>query len=66
MPPEKQTLLDAIPVTGRIPYEELHRQLQSTGQQASLAHFHQMRRTKEIVAEIDPTDRKLYVSRVAG
>lgn len=66
MPPEKQALIDAIPATGRILYEALYQQLQSTGQQASLAHFHAMRRTKEITAEIDPADKKLYVSRATA
>jgi len=61
---QQQALVNAIPATGRIAYEELERNLRSQGKSLVLQEFHPMRRKKLINAVVDPADNKLYVSRV--
>ena len=64
---EKQTLFDAVPVTGEIEYGELRKALINADQQRHLAQFHDMRRAGELAIRLEPDAEagtlKMFVSR---
>jgi hypothetical protein len=64
--PERQKLIDALPTTGRISYDEMRTKLLSTGQAKAVNRFHDMRRDGSVKAEIvnnpDGT-QTLFISR---
>lgn len=64
--PARQALIDALPTSGRVTYEELRVKLLSAGQVKALNRIHEMRRDGQIKAEVETgADGQpvLYVSR---
>lgn len=50
--PERQKLIDALPTTGKMVYEELRNKLLSTGNVKAVSRFHDMRRDGSVKAEL--------------
>lgn len=50
--PERQKLIDALPTTGKLSYDELRNKLLSTGNVKAVNRFHDMRRDGSVKVEI--------------
>jgi len=62
----KQQVLDAVPATGEVVYDDLRQNLIMSGNQKALGQFHSMRRAGELAVRLNREDGKLYVARPAG
>jgi hypothetical protein len=68
-PEEARTVLvDAVPATGEILYDDLYNNLLVAGERKAIAEFHAMRRSGQLATRIERTDNgaQLYVSRAAA
>jgi hypothetical protein len=59
----KQVVLNALPASGEVEYEEFYNSLQAAGERVAVRNFHNLRKAGDVVARVDPTTGKLYVSR---
>ena len=60
-------LVDAVPASGEIAYDDLYTNLLTAGERKAIAEFHAMRRSGQLSTRIDRTGDVpvMYVSRAA-
>ncbi len=62
---QKQVLLNALPATGEITYDDFRQKVVTQGQEQALEQFHAMRRKEQIKVRMDSSTGAvvLYLSR---